>query len=171
MKRLLILCVSIMFLSCEPATKEAYLKHYAEFMNKVTTEASNYTEADWARADEEFSQLSVTWYEQFESELSFAEELKLAGYQAKYAFYRGVSGVGPVLKEVMDSSDEIIQGVDAEVSDAINHIKKEIEKNGGSVKDMEKYLIELSGQLEHMEETLGEEYQSVIEALEKQLQQ
>ena len=111
MKRLLILCVSIMFLSCEPATKEAYLKHYAEFMSKVTTEASNYTEADWVRADEEFSQLSVTWYEQFESELSFAEELKLAGYQAKYAFYRGVSGVGPVLKEVMDSSDEIIQAL------------------------------------------------------------
>ena len=147
------------------------MKHYAEFMNKVTTEASNYTEADWARADEEFSQLSVKWYAQFESELSFAEELKLAGYQTKYAFYRGVSGVGPVLKEVMDSSDEIIQGVDAEVSDAIKHIKKEIEKNGGSVKDMEKCLIELSGQLEHMEETLGEEYQSVIEALEKQLQQ
>lgn len=168
MKRLLILCaVSVMFFSCAPMSKEAYMERYAEFMAEVAEKASSYTESDWVDVDEEFAQFSNEWYTKFEPELTFSEKMKIAGYQGKYYFYRGTSGIGSTINDILNSSGEILEEAGSEVSSAMKHLEKELEKINVSPEEAEKLAKELAKDMEDLENDLENDLEDVEDAYDE----
>ena len=161
MKNLLLLCICFLIISCSPSSKESYLQRYADFMNEVAEKSSSYTESDWKRSDEEFYKFSEEWYVEFETELTNLELMKLAGYELKYSYYRGVSGAGALLKELGEKSDDIMKSVDSEVSKGIKHLGEELQEITDSLGDLEKYMDDLSEKFEELGGKFGEAIQNI----------
>ena len=52
----LILILSV--ISCTPRSKDSYLKHYNEFITKVSSEHQTYTAKDWRDVDRKYNKFN-----------------------------------------------------------------------------------------------------------------
>lgn len=82
--------ITFFVVACSPMSKESYMERYADFVNEVGQNASNYNEKEWARQDEMCDKYTNEWYEKFEAELTTSEKLRIASYEVKYYYYRGL---------------------------------------------------------------------------------
>ena len=79
-----VLGVTLLLTSCTPQTKEDYLEDYNKFIVDVDNESSIYTEENWKKIKEEYAKFNGEWYEKFEDELTWKEEIIIAKYQFEF---------------------------------------------------------------------------------------
>lgn len=85
----LIVFPAILFSCSAPFTKEAYLEKYENFIDRVSSEHSSFAESDWEEADEMFDKFNNEWYNKFEDELTWKEEILIKKLAAHYYYCKG----------------------------------------------------------------------------------
>ena len=94
-----LMAMMVMMTSCQQS-KEDYIKEFKSFVNEVSEECAEYTEADWEDAAKEFEAL-VKQAEQYQ-DLTTEEKLELAGIQAQYAGLQAKKGINKMIDGVKD---------------------------------------------------------------------
>ncbi len=80
--------------SCsEPGTKEAYMKGFEKFIERVKTNYRNYNQNDWKWADLRFEKFNSEWFNHFKEELSAGEKLKVAAWVVEYEAMKGSDSI------------------------------------------------------------------------------
>ena len=94
-----LMAVMVMMTACQQS-KEDYIKEFKSFVEEVSEECEDYTEADWEDAAKEFEAL-VKKAEQYE-DITAEEAMELAAVQAKYAGIKAKKGINKVIDGVKD---------------------------------------------------------------------
>lgn len=102
MKKFFYLALAVMMImmtACQQS-KEDYIKEFKSFVNEVSEECADYTDAQWENAAKEFEAL-VKQAEKYE-DLTAEETLELAAIQAQYAGIQAKKGINKVIDGVKD---------------------------------------------------------------------
>ena len=94
-----LMAMMVMMTACQQS-KEDYIKEFKSFVEEVSEECEDYTEADWEDAAKEFEAL-VKKAEQYE-DITAEEVMELAAVQAKYAGIKAKKGINKVIDGVKD---------------------------------------------------------------------
>ena len=94
-----LMAMMIMMTACQQ-TKENYIKEFKSFVNEISEDCENYTDADWEKATKEF-EILVKQAEKYE-DLTTEEKLDLAGIQAQYEGLKATNGINKVIDGVKD---------------------------------------------------------------------
>lgn len=94
-----LMAMMVMMTACQQS-KEDYIKEFKSFVEEVSEECEDYTEADWEDAAREFEAL-VKKAEQYE-DITAEEAMELAAVQAKYAGIKAKKGINKVIDGVKD---------------------------------------------------------------------
>ena len=94
-----LMAMMVMMTACQQ-TKEDYIKEFKSFVNEISEDCREYTDADWEKAAKEFEAL-VKQAEKYE-DLTTEEKLELAGIQAQYAGLKAKNGINKVIDGVKD---------------------------------------------------------------------
>ena len=94
-----LMAMMVMMTACQQS-KEDYIKEFKSFVEEVSEECEDYTEADWEDAAKEFEAL-VKKAEQYE-DITAEEAMELAAVQAKYAGIKAKKGINKVIDGVKD---------------------------------------------------------------------
>lgn len=102
MKKFFYLALAVMMImmtACQQS-KEDYIKEFKSFVNEVSEECADYTDAQWENVAKEFEAL-VKQAEKYE-DLTAEETLELAAIQAQYAGIQAKKGINKVIDGVKD---------------------------------------------------------------------
>lgn len=116
---LLVVLMVLFTLSCNAKSKDSYVKNFDKFVEKVKTQCSDYSEADWKKADKTYKKYEAQ-FDKFKSELSKDDLVKVAKLKANYAalqLKRGASAVKEGVKKAVKEGGEA-------VDDLLDDIKK-----------------------------------------------
>ena len=94
-----VLAMMVMMTACQQS-KEDYIKEFKSFVNEVSEDCSEYTDADWEKAAKEFESL-VKQAEKYE-DITTEEAVELAAVQAKFAGLQAKKGINKVIDGVKD---------------------------------------------------------------------
>ena len=94
-----LMAMMVMMTACQQS-KEDYIKEFKSFVEEVSEECEDYTEADWEDTAKEFEAL-VKKAEQYE-DITAEEAMELAAVQAKYAGIKAKKGINKVIDGVKD---------------------------------------------------------------------
>ena len=94
-----LMAMVIMMTACQQS-KQDYIKEFKSFVNEISEECADYTDADWEDAAKEFEAL-VEQAEEYE-DLTVEETMELAAVQAKYASLQAKKGINKVIDGVKD---------------------------------------------------------------------
>jgi len=94
-----LMAVMVMMTACQQS-KEDYIKEFKSFVEEVSDECADYTEADWEDAAKEFEAL-VEQAKQYE-DLTAEEMMEITAVQAKYAGLQAKKGINKVIDGVKD---------------------------------------------------------------------
>ncbi len=94
-----LMAMMVMMTACQQS-KEDYIKEFKSFVNEVSEDCSDYTDADWEKAAKEFEAL-VKQAEKYE-DLTTEETVELAAVQAKFAGLQAKKGINKVIDGVKD---------------------------------------------------------------------
>ena len=94
-----LMAMMVMMTACQQS-KEDYIKEFKSFVNEVSEDCSEYTDADWEKAAKEFESL-VTQAEKYE-DITTEEAVELAAVQAKFAGLKAKKGINKVIDGVKD---------------------------------------------------------------------
>ena len=94
-----LMAVMVMMTACQQS-KEDYIKEFKSFVNEVSEECAEYTEADWEDVAKEVEAL-VKQAEQYE-DLTAEEMMELTTVQAKFAGLKAKKGINKVIDGVKD---------------------------------------------------------------------
>lgn len=142
--------------ACAPMTKESYLTGYAEFMQEVASEGEHYTERDWQRREEEFTNYSEIWHARFKDELTFKEDLVIVKYGMQYNMYKFKYRVSGFFKDFDEEDydalkEQIAYYVENDMESDLNALVSEAREVGDTaiviVRDI---LDELDVEIEEM---------------------
>ena len=78
----------LVLISCSPQTKESYLEDYEEFISTIDKESENYTDEDWINIEEKYNKFNGEWYDKFEDELTWKEQIVIYKYQSQFYFFK-----------------------------------------------------------------------------------
>lgn len=94
-----LMAMVVMMTACQQS-KEDYIKEFENFVEEVSEECADYTEAQWKEVAEEF-ELLVKKAEKFQ-DMTAEDKLELAKLQAKYAGIQAKKGIDKVIDGVKD---------------------------------------------------------------------
>ncbi len=130
-----------------PATKDAYLKQFNNFIENVGEDHHNYKKSDWEYADKRFDKFSKSWYKKFKEELTLKEQLKVGALSLKYHTYKNHDKLGGELKkeierEFKNLKEKLNEYVDNEMDEDIEQLIEGAEVIGDSLAVAVEELIE-----------------------------
>ena len=96
---MVLMAMMVMMTACQQS-KEDYIKEFKSFVNEVSEECADYTDADWDKAVKEFEAL-VKQAEQYE-DITTEEAVELASAQAKFASVKAKKNINKVIDGVKD---------------------------------------------------------------------
>jgi outer membrane protein assembly factor BamD (BamD/ComL family) len=102
MKKIFYVALMLMMVAmtaCQQS-KEDYIKEFKSFVNEVSEDCGEYTDADWADVAKEFEAL-VKQAEKYD-DLTVEETMELAAIQTKYAGLQAKKGINKVIDGVKD---------------------------------------------------------------------
>ena len=106
--------VIILFLtvcySCNP--KQNYINNFEKFVIEVENQYEEYTEQDWADADQKFELYAVDEYKKFKEEMTREERKKVNKLKGKYIGVRAKAVANGLIDELEDKMEEILDGLD-----------------------------------------------------------
>ena len=88
-------------------SKDSYMKDFRGFVNEVELEAAGYSDKDWEKADQRFTDLSTKEYVRFEENLTPDEKAEIVKLQAAYSAVKMKAGVKGAAKKV----DKLLEGI------------------------------------------------------------
>ena len=91
-------------------TKDSYVSDFSDFVEEVASDAEDFSEKDWEKADKEFEKLSTTLYEKFEEELTPDQKAEVVKLQATYAGLKMKSGMKGAAKKMNKLLDGLQEG-------------------------------------------------------------
>lgn len=139
-KNLVLFALAAMLFSCAPATKEAYLEDYKNFMKELSEESSSYDDSEWKSATRKYKKYSGEWYDLFNDELSVKEKVVVTGYKAKFKYLYAVGKTKNAINDVVGNDDD--KNVGDEIEEYIEKdLEDDIEKLGEEVKELGEELI------------------------------
>ena len=94
-----LMAMVVMMTACQQS-KEDYIKEFENFVEEVSEECADYTEAQWKEVAEEF-ELLVKKAEKFQ-DMTAEDKLELAKLQAKYAGIQAKKGIDKFIDGVKD---------------------------------------------------------------------
>ena len=94
-----LMAMMVMMTACQQS-KEDYIKEFKSFVNEVSEDCADYTDADWEKAAKEFEAL-VKQAEKYE-DITTEEAVELAAVQAKFAGLKAKKGINKVIDGVKD---------------------------------------------------------------------
>ena len=94
-----LMAMMVMMTACQQS-KEDYIKEFKSFVEEVSEECADYTEADWEDVSKEFEAL-VKQAKQYE-DLTAEEMMEIAAIQTKYAGIQAKKGFNKVIDGVKD---------------------------------------------------------------------
>ena len=94
-----LMAMMVMMTACQQS-KEDYIKEFKSFVNEVSEDCSEYSDADWEMAAKEFESL-VKQAEKYE-DITTEEAVELAAVQAKFAGLKAKKGINKVIDGVKD---------------------------------------------------------------------
>ena len=94
-----LMAMMVMMTACQQS-KEDYIKEFKSFVNEVSEDCSEYTDADWEKAAKEFESL-VKQAEKYE-DITTEEAVELAAVQAKFTGLKAKKGINKVIDGVKD---------------------------------------------------------------------
>lgn len=147
MKNFLIqLALVALLFSCAPATKEAYLEDYKNFMKELSEESSSYNDSDWKSAACKYKKYSGEWYDLFNEELSVKEKVIITGYKTKFKYLYAVGKTKNAINDIVESdgnnnvADDIEEYIEKDLEDDIEKLGKEVKNLGEELVDEVKEL-------------------------------
>ena len=96
---MVLMAMMVMMTACQQS-KEDYIKEFKSFVNEVSEDCAEYTDADWDKAVKEFEAL-VKQAEKYE-DITTEEAVELAAVQAKFAGLKAKKGINKVIDGVKD---------------------------------------------------------------------
>ena len=96
---MVLMAMMVMMTACQQS-KEDYIKEFKSFVNEVSEDCAEYTDADWEKAAKELEAL-VKQAEQYE-DITTEEAVELAAVQAKFAGLKAKNGINKVIDGVKD---------------------------------------------------------------------
>ena len=96
---LVMMAMMVMMTACQQS-KEEYIKEFKSFVNEVSEDCAEYTDADWDKAAKEFESL-VKQADKYE-DITTEEAVELAAVQAKFAGLQAKKGLNKVIDGVKD---------------------------------------------------------------------
>lgn len=140
LSKYLVIGILAILYSCSPMTKESYLDDYKRFINEISNENSNYTEKDWKNADEKYQKFSVEWFEKFEEEILWDEQIVLAKYKVQYKLYRYKGSASEIISNVFGTYNDLEKKVkyysENNMSDDIDFLINQANEIGGTATKM-----------------------------------
>lgn len=70
--------------SCSPQSKESYLADYKAFISEVKEGSENLTDQEWLEVDEKHEKFTGKWYDKFEDEYTWKDQIVLTKYKFQY---------------------------------------------------------------------------------------
>ncbi len=122
--------VSLLFsvFSCDPGSRLDYLREFDSFITEVSKDHQSYTDEEWVTLKEKYDLFAGEWYEKYEHELSFKDEMKVAGYKAKwlycYSFHKGGGKAVEKAEEAAGKAGDAVE--DAVEKIDVDKIKRKI---------------------------------------------
>ncbi len=144
---LMILCSVFMIASCGVQSKESYLEDYGSFIAKVSKEYKNYDATDWKNTNKKYKLLSETYYDKFEDQLTFKEDLIITKYEFQYAYYSLFAQSSKDIKEPFEKEDfkelreKVKYFIDNDLKEGLDNILEQTNETGGTLKEEIEALI------------------------------
>lgn len=99
--------VVLMMNSCFGSpTKEQYLDRFTAFVDKVTEESKEYTDADWEKADDKFKKFIEQNTPEYDENLTSEERKALGKLQGRYLMLRAKTGFQKAKQELKELKDQ-----------------------------------------------------------------
>ncbi|MBR3884717.1 MAG: hypothetical protein IKJ31_08200 [Bacteroidaceae bacterium] len=161
--RVALLSLVLMFVSCEPSSKEEYISMFNEFVTEIEEKHQEFGDSKWSIQKEKYDKLSKEWYYKFKDELSSSEKFSIKKLQAEFLYYYNMHKAGSMINDAIDAIQET--DIKKEINDAIN--KSDLEKE---INDVAKELGDLTEEggelLEGIIEKANDATQEILKAAE-----
>lgn len=152
-------CIIVIMLitGCSPQSKQNYIERYAEFISEVKMESDNYTEVDWLEQDKVFNRFSIEWFNEFENELTWKEQLLITKNEFIYNTLRVKSEINSIsdiflTEDYNDLKQQIKEYAEKDMDEDISFIINQAKEAGEeTTKLIESILDELDLKLEEFE--------------------
>jgi hypothetical protein len=143
----------LFFSSCDPTSKEQYLKNYKEFIDEITKNGKGYNEADWAQANEKYSRYNNELYNRFKDELTVEDKMRITGYKFQYSAIRAGSEIGKFYQSYLKKDvDKLKDNLEFYVK---NHMEDDLSR---LLDESRKISKDLYIEMKKLIEELKEEY-------------
>lgn len=129
MRVLSLLIICCFFVSCEQdlcGDKEKFMENFRGFLDETRTAASDYEDADWAKVESKFEQLTKDCYQAHKDEMSSKEKRKFWKDAINVMIIKGKNDLGLSLSED-ESEDEKSIDIEATEED-MQYIADELEE-------------------------------------------
>lgn len=106
-------------LGCSLATKENYLTDFADFVSKIETECSGYSQSDWVEKDAEYLLFADEYYVRHREKLTNEDQRAIGKLKVRYHAIKVKCNAEQILDKVGDGLnqlDGIIEGVTETIS-------------------------------------------------------
>ncbi len=100
----MLLVLLVVSVSCNSMLKDAYLRSFERFVEKVEKECGSYTKDDWKSKDERFTYYENK-YDEFSENFTKEDKKLVVKLKMKYVYLRGKSAVGGFFEELEDFID------------------------------------------------------------------
>lgn len=107
-KVLLMLLVMFALSSCQ--SKDSYVSDFSDFVEEVASDAEDFSEKDWEKADKDFEKFATTLYEKYEEELSSDQKAEIVKLESTYVGLKMKHGMRDAAKKMNKFFDGLQEG-------------------------------------------------------------
>ncbi len=122
--KIVLLSLVLIFVSCEPSSKEDYLSMFNEFVTQIEEEHEEYGDNKWEIQKERYDKLTNEWYNKFKGDLSSKEKFNIKKLQVKFLYHYNMHKADGMINDAIDAVTE------TDIEKEANDIKNELEDLG-----------------------------------------
>jgi len=146
MRILLIILLSMCFISCEPTSKADYMKEFESFIDNLESQKENPKDIDWEATEKQYQLYADTYYKKFKEELKLGDEINIASLKVRYHLVKNSGDIDNTFDTLSKSAAEIKDKIqfylDNNLEDDLNRLKETATKLGDSISSKVQEIIE-----------------------------
>ena len=141
MRLLTLLIICSFFVSCEQdlcGDKEKFIQNFRGFLDETRSAASNYDEADWAKVESKFEQLTKDCYQAHKDEMTSKEKRKFWKDAVNVMIIKGKNEIGLSLndEEIKNGEDIDIEVTEEELQYIADELEEVFKDTGAELKEV-----------------------------------
>ncbi len=143
----LLVLTTTMYSCMVPANKEAYLKNFKSFVERVGKNHNDFNKKDWKWADTTFDKFSKDWYRNYKDELTTDDELEVIELKLKYQSYKQPDVIKQIYKDLVENEgtelkEKINEYIDNDMDEDVDHLIDGMKEIGDSAMKVVEDVIE-----------------------------